>query len=230
MMDEGRTPRSTLRQTLWSASEPPRRAAPPLIAPPVAPQASAEALEERIGVLAGHMARQWQEHEQAQQNANRLFDRLLTELSLLCGCFQRSLGPNAIPQHRIDTCMDADRSVGILHLLWHTVSFTARGNTRPLAMYRHGRDPVFTGRIVALLGDFNELSRPDPFQEFSELLTHEIASLYVPADTHTPAMMSIRHLGDEEHYFEQPQAARLFLLKIVEMLCVGGYFHEKEYY
>lgn len=208
-----------------------RRVAPPLISPAGAtPQAAAQLLEERVGALAGHMAKQWQEHEQAQRNANRMFDSLLGELEILCACFRKSLAPEQIPHQRVESRIDADRSVGILNLLWHTVSFTARGNAKPLAMYRHGRDPVFTGRIVALLGDFHELTRHDPFHDFSDLLTHEIASLYIPADPQTPTVMSIRHLGDEEHYFAQPEAPRLFVLKIVEMLCVGGYFHEKEYY
>src|SRR5690606_10968688 len=105
---------------------------------------------------------------------------------------------------------------GILNVLWHSLSFTTRGNTKPLALNRPGRTPLFTGRIVALHGDFLTLSGSLQSPSFADLLQHELASLYVPADPGSPAVMRIRHLNGEEHYFHQVDAARLFLLKTTE--------------
>lgn len=187
-------------------------------------------VQDRVNLLASHMTCQWREHEQAIRNTGHIFDRLLADMEMVCGHFQQSFEGRNVPLSRIYSRVDADRSVGILNLLWHTVSFTARGNTKPMAMFRFGREPVFTGRIVALMGDFQELAANPWSSEFSELLTHEVTSLYVPADPETPAVMSIKHLGDEEHYLNQSEAPRQFLLKTIEMVCAGGYFHEKEYY
>jgi len=188
-------------------------------------------LTSRVGVIATHLSQQWQQHQQAIVNTNRLFERLLSDLDIVCGCFQQQFGTQSSLPNGIASEIDPDRSVGVLNLLWHTLSFTTRGNTKPLAIYRYNQPPVFTGRIVALVGHFNDLSQSDLWQEdFTRLLSHELASLYVPADPETPAVMTARHLGDEEFHFDQHSAPRQFLLKTVEMLSAGGHFHEKEFY
>ncbi len=189
-----------------------------------------ESMQDRVNVLASHMAAQQKEHEEALLNTGRMFDQLLWEIENMCMCFQESLSAQGMPTHQIYSRIDADRSVGTLNVLWHTVSFTARGNTKPMAMYRFGQDPIFTGRIVALRGDYQEISGQSLMPEFSELLPHEVASMYVPSDANTPVVLNVKHLGDEEQYLNQGDAARQFLLKVVEMVCAGGYFHEKEYY
>ncbi len=189
-----------------------------------------ESMQERVNLLTQHMSVQLKEHEEALSNTGRLFDQLLWEMENLCMCFQESLTAQGLPTQQIYSRIDADRSVGILNVLWHTVSFTARGNTKPMAMYRFEREPLFTGRIVALRGDFHDMTRQSLMPDFSELLLHEVASLYVPSDVENPAVLSVKHLGDEEQYLNQGDAARQFLLKVIEMVCAGGYFHEKEYY
>ncbi len=196
----------------------------------VLPKKPLESMQEQVDVLAAHMKNQLGEHQQAISNTGRLFDQLLWELENLCMCFQESLSSKGVPTDQIYSRIDPDRSVGILNVLWHTVSFTARGNTRPMAMYRFGREPLFTGRIVALRGDYLEMTNGNLMPEFSELLSQEVASLYIPSEVDTPAVLSIKHLGDEEQYLNQGEAARQFLLKVIEMVCAGGYFHEKEYY
>lgn len=176
--------------------------------------------------LASHMQKQLREHEAAMQGANRIFDELLTEMEKLRTCFQESFAARNVMPEQIYSHVDADRSVGILNILWQTISFTTRGNTKPLAMYRLGRPPVFTGRIVAVHGHFHELNRGLHDDLFPALLHHEIASLHIPADPTAPAIMKIKHLGEEEHYLHQADAARMFLIKTVEVTCGGGFFHE----
>jgi hypothetical protein len=187
------------------------------------------ALLQRVGAVASHMLKQWQEHETAQQNTNLVFEQILADFPPLCEAFRHVFLQRDIPSTRVFAEIDADRSVGILNVLWHALSFTTRCNTKPLALHRPGREPVFTGRILALHGDFQELAQQIQDPSFPELLPYEIASLYVPADPFAMAVMKIRHLGDEELYFHQADAARLFLLKTVEMICGGGFFHERDY-
>lgn len=178
-------------------------------------------------MLAGHMLKQLKEHELAVANTNALFEQLLMDLEELVLCFKNAFEGRQLDNQRAFTQIDADRSVGILNILWHTVSFTTRGNTRPQALHRPGREPVFTGRIVAMHGNFGEFATTVDSFDFSGLLEYEIASLFVPADKTSPAIMTIKHLGDEEHYFHQADASRLFLLKTIEMVCGGGFLHER---
>ncbi|MBY0403823.1 MAG: hypothetical protein K2X66_07975 [Cyanobacteria bacterium] len=190
---------------------------------------ASRAMRNRVNLIATHMVKQLKEHEEALKNTNQVFYQLLDELEDICECFRESFALRDIPGSRIGYEMDADRSVGILNVLWNAISFTTRGNTKPLALNRNGRAPVFTGRIVALHGDFLDSSSDLQDQEYPSILQYEIASLYVPADKTSPAVMTIKHLGDQEHFLHQTDASRLFLLKTVEMICGGGFFHEKEY-
>ena len=183
----------------------------------------------RVNLIASHMLKQLKEHEDAMTNTNRLFDQLLDDLEGVCESFQEAFAQRNVPASRVFSEVDADRSVGILHILWHALSFTTRGNTKPLALHRPGRHPLFTGRIVALHGDFQEIAHEFQDQEYSGMLQYEIASLYIPADTTAPAVMKVKHLGEQEQFFHQADAPRIFLLKTIEMVCGGGFFHEKDF-
>jgi hypothetical protein len=198
---------------------------------PLAPQPLTKALvASKVNLIASHMLKQWKEHEEACANTNLVFDKLLDHLEPFCDHFKMAFDERNMSPSRVFYEVDADRSVGILNILWHAISFTARGNSKPLALYRPGREPVFTGRIVALHGDFQDLAANDlQAQTYPELLQFEIASLFVPADPMAPAVMRIKHLGDEELYYNQTDAPRLFLLKTLEMICGGGFFHERDF-
>ena len=183
-------------------------------------------ISQKMALLANHMSQQQYQHQHAVANCNRLFAHLLDDLPAFVEAFQAAFATKNIGGEQIYCQIDPDRSVGILRVLWHTLSFTTRGNSQPLALARHGRDPVFTGRILCVRGDFQDLSLLWDPQQFSDLLPFEIASLFVPADETQPAIMTVPHLGDTEAYFHQADAARLFLLRTVELVCGGGFLHE----
>lgn len=187
------------------------------------------AIQQKVDMLASHMQKQLKEHEAAMQNTRQVFECLLQDLDNFVECFEAAFEErvNELNPPRIQHQTDPDRSVGILHILWHSISFTTRGNTKPLALNRPGRPPLFTGRIIAMNGDFLDTRSNLHSANFNELLHHEIASLYVPADPSAPAVMSIKHLAGEELYFHQADAPRRFLLKVVEIICGGGFFHEQ---
>lgn len=182
-------------------------------------------VKKQIDFMASHMFYQLKEHEAAQQRTTQMFEQLLCQLEEAVVSFQQSFIKREVPVGSIYARIDADRSVGILHLLWHTVSFTTRGNTKPMALSRNGRKPLFTGRIVALLGDYQENTFGTQAQEYPDVLQDELASLYVPASPVQPAVMKFRHRKDEL-YFHQAEATQQFLLKVLESVCGGGYFHE----
>lgn len=192
-----------------------------------------KAIQQKVDMLASHMQKQLREHEAAMRNTCQVFDYLLQDMDNFVECFQEAFQARNLEEAdsdlpRIRSQADPDRSVGILQILWHAISFTTRGNTKPLALNRPGRPPVFTGRIIALTGDFLDVRSNLHSASFNELLHQEIASLYVPADPAAPAVMSIKHLSGEELYFHQADAPRRFLLKVVEIVCGGGFFHEQQ--
>jgi hypothetical protein len=203
------------------------------------------AVQQKVDQLASHMQKQLDEHEAAMRNTHQIFEQLLQDLDNFAICFQEAFKPAdsgsqdgtiiervaRLPEHppdaRIRSQADPDRSVGILNILWHAISFTTRGNTKPLALARPGRPPLFTGRIIAFNGDFLDSHSHLQSSNLADQLHREVASLYVPSDPSAPAVMQIKHLHNEEIYFHQADAARRFLLKVVEIICGGGFFHEQ---
>lgn len=182
-------------------------------------------VKKHIDFMASHMFYQLKEHEAAQKRTAQMFEKLLCQLEETVVTFQQSFLRREIPPGSVYAKIDADRSVGILYLLWHTISFTTRGNTKPMALKRNGRDPLFTGRIVALMGDYQDNVYSLRTQEFPDVLEDELASLYIPASPVQPAVMTFSH-RKEELFFHQAEATQQFLLKILEAICGGGYFHE----
>ncbi len=182
-------------------------------------------MRKHIDFMASHMFYQLKEHEAAQKRTSEMFQELLIQLEETVVSFQQSFLKRQVPIGSVYARVDADRSVGILYLLWHTISFTTRGNTMPMALNRSGRDPMFSGRIVAFLGDYQNNPNFMQAQDYPEALDDEFASLYVPASPTQPAVMTFRHQKDEL-YFHQAEAVQQFLLKILESVCGGGFFHE----
>ena len=113
--------------------------------------------------------------------------------------------------------------------MWHTISLTTRCNYEPQALFREGASPMFSGRIMAINGNYNELmegikSRNDMMQV---LLDKEVASLFVPADKTQNSIFKIRHLANREFFLNSTDASREFVLKVVETICGGGLYHEE---
>lgn len=190
------------------------------------------AVQMKVDLLAAHMHKQMKEHEAAMANTHQVFEMMLRDMESFADCFEQAFAMRipelpSLANARISCQTDPDRSVGILNVLWHALSFTTRGNTKPLALNRPGRPPMFTGRIIAMNGDFMDAASNLQSPYFSDLLQHEVASLYVPADPSAPAVMRLKLKAGEELYFHQVDAPRRFLLKVVEMTCGGGYFHEQ---
>ncbi len=186
------------------------------------------AIKERINIVASHMFKQYKEHLQASSNTSRMFKRILEDMDEITEHLQKAFDLRGVSKTQIFSETDADKSVGILNILWHCISFTTRGNTKPQALYREDGEPLFTGRILALNGDFQDAALDIQDQEYPDILQCEIASLYVPADTTAPAIMKVKHLGNKEFQVNQIDAPKQFLLRVIEIICGGGIYHEDD--
>ena len=184
-------------------------------------------LNERISLIASHMYKQHKEYTEAAENTKKVFEKLLQNLEEIAAELQQSFVKRNLSATSVNCQIDSDRSVGIINILWNSISFTTRGNTKPQALYREGASPLFAGRIIALNGNFYDASLDIQDQEYPDILECEIASLFVPADKTVPAILKVRHMGSEEFPLNQIDASKEFLMRSIEILCGGGIFHEE---
>ncbi len=190
-------------------------------------QKKSSSLNERINLITSHMFKQYKEHTEATKHTKKLFEKLLQEMEEITDKLKQCFEKRKLHTSSALCQIDADRSVGVINILWNSLSFTTRGNTKPQALYRNEADPLFTGRILALNGNFYDASLDIQDQEYPDILECEIASLYIPADKTVPAVMKIRHIGDKEFYLNQGDAAKEFLMRTIEIICGGGIYHEE---
>lgn len=184
-------------------------------------------IQERINLVSTHMYKQFLEYEQAAFNTQETFVHIIENTKITIDYLKRSFAGRGVVAQKINYEFDKSNAVLILDILWHTISFTAKFNDKPQALYREGQTPVFTGRIIAMKGNYSSILSKNPENEIQKVLEHEVASLYIPADKSTPAIIKINHLGNREFYISQIEAPREFLLKVIEIICGGGIYHEE---
>ena len=184
--------------------------------------------ENRLETIISHLYQQHKEYISSTNNTSVIFEEMLNEANNIVNFIRKSIILRGLNPSQVFCEIDADRSVAILNILWHTISFTTRGNTKPMALYRKSEPPLFTGRIIAFNGDFQDIALDMQNQQYPDMLSSEIASLYVPHDNKMPAIVKINHIPDKELYWNQKEAPKLFLLKVIEIICGGGIYHESD--
>lgn len=186
-------------------------------------------IQERIGLVSTHMYKQFLDYQHATLNTTEIFSEMIDNLKAIAESLKQSFASRGITTENIYVEHDKDKSVVIINILWHTISLTTRCNFEPQALFREGAAPMFSGRIMAINGNYNELtdgikSRNDIMQV---LLEKEVASLFVPADKTQNSIFKIRHLANREFFLNSADASREFVLKVIETICGGGLYHEE---
>ncbi len=186
-------------------------------------------IQERIGLVSSHMYKQFLDYQHATLNTTEIFAEMIEDLKAIADSLKQSFSSRGITTENIYVEHDKEKSVVIINILWHTISLTTRCNYEPQALFRENNPPMFSGRIMAINGDYNELmegiaSRKDMMER---LLEKEVASLFVPADKTQNSIFKIRHLSNREFFLNSSDASREFVLKVVETICGGGLYHEE---
>jgi len=186
-------------------------------------------VQQRAGLIAVYMYKQFIDFHQATLNTNDTFSKILENLATVVEYIKQSLNVRNIPVQNISCVVDSSKTLAIVNILWHKISFTSRYNISPKALPSKTGNPMFCGRIFAINGDLSQLIKEDDDYEkqMNILLENEIASLYVPAENNQGCIMTLRHKDDQETYITQTDAPRDFLLKVVEIVCAGGEFHKQ---
>ncbi len=186
-------------------------------------------IQERIGLVSTHMYKQFLDYQHATVNTNEIFIGMTSDLQDVIDTLKEAFASRNVTTQNIYLDIDPQKSVIIVNILWHKISFTTRCNFQPQALYRENGQHVFSGRIMAIRGNYYEIMKGvmEHDEEMVRLLDNEIASLFVPAEKNQNSIMKIKHLSNREFYLNQVDAPREFALKVVETICGGGFYHEE---
>jgi len=184
-------------------------------------------IQERVELVSSHMYKQFLDYQHATVNTNEIFARMVDCLELVSNNLKQSFSSRGVTTQNIYVDTDALKSVAMINILWHSISFTTRCNYKPQALFRDDGRHVFSNRIMAIRGNYNEIIKDakDRDEEIVKLLENEIASLYVPADSSRKCVFKIKHTG-QEFALNQIDAPREVVLKVVETVCGGGLYHQ----
>ena len=185
-------------------------------------------IQERVG-LVSHMYKQFLDYQHATVNTNEIFYGMAENLQDVVETLKEAFASRNVTTQNIYLDLDPQKSVIIVNILWHKISFTTRCNFQPQALYRENGQHVFSGRIMAIRGNYYEIMKGvmEHDEEMVRLLDNEVASLFVPAEKNQNSIMKIKHLANREFYLNQVDAPREFVLKVIETICGGGFYHEE---
>ena len=196
-------------------------------------------IQERMNLVSTHMYRQFLEYQKAILNTNEMFIKMIENLHATCEYLKQTFASRGIPTQNIYYEVDPTKTIAKFQILWYSISFTIRNNDKPQALFREGKDPLFSGRIIAINGDiakllssttsYSSFNYNNQESELQKILEQEVASVFIPADKSSSAIIKIRHIGNREFPINQIDAPKEFLLKVVEIICGGGIYHEENF-
>ena len=186
-------------------------------------------IQERVGLVSTHMYKQFLDYQHATVNTNEIFLGMAANLQDVVDTLKEAFSSRNVTTQNIYLDIDPQKSVIIVNILWHKISFTTRCNFQPQALYRENGLHMFSGRIMAIRGNYYETMNgvKNHDEEMVKLLDNEVASLYIPAETSQNSIMKIKHLSNREFSLSQVDAPREFALKVIETICGGGFYHEE---
>lgn len=186
-------------------------------------------VQERSALVAVHMYKQFLEFQQATILTNDVFAKMIDDIGQVVDYLRQSFGVRNIPVSNVSYEVDSAKTLAMINILWHTISFVNRYNISPKALPRATRQPLFCNRIFALNGNYHHIVKdiPDYEGQMKALLDNEIASLYIPTEKDQSAIITIRHKDNQEFAVNRIDASREFVLKVIELVCAGGQYHEQ---
>lgn len=183
-------------------------------------------IQERVSLVSTHMYKQFLDYQHANMNVNECFARMVDDLQAVVETLKQAFSSRGVTTQNIYMEVDAQKTVAVINILWHKISFTTRCNYQPQALFRENDAPLFSCRIMAIRGNYHEVVKSSHDDEMLVLLENEVASLFVPAEKIQNTVITIRHLANKELHLNQMDAPREFVLKVIETICGGGVYHE----
>ena len=173
------------------------------------------------------MYKQFLDYQHATVNTNNVFSGMIDCLETVAENLKQSFSSRGITTQNIYVETDSLKSVAVINILWHKISFTTKCNFQPQALYRDDGRHFSANRIMALRGNYYDIIKDsvDKDDEMNKLLESEIASLYIPPDQMLKCVFKMK-LSGQEFVLNQTDAPRDVVLKIVETVCGDGVYHK----
>jgi len=184
-------------------------------------------IQQRVELVSSHMYKQFLDYQHATVNTNNVFSGMIDCLETVAENLKQSFSSRGITTQNIYVETDSLKSVAVINILWHKISFTTKCNFQPQALYRDDGRHFSANRIMALRGNYYDIIKDsvDKDDEMNKLLESEIASLYIPPDQMLKCVFKMK-LSGQEFVLNQTDAPRDVVLKIVETVCGDGVYHK----
>ena len=114
-------------------------------------------IQERVELVASHMYKQFLDYQHATVNTNNIFTRMIDCLNLVADNLKQSFSSRGVTTQNIYAESDALKSTVVMNILWQKISFTTRCNAQPQALHRIDGRHIYSNRIIAVRGNYNEL-------------------------------------------------------------------------
>ena len=83
-------------------------------------------IQERVNLVSSHMYKQFLDYQHATLNTNEIFMRMTQELQAIVETLKEAFSSRGVTTQNIYMDVDVQKSVAIVNILWHKMSFTTR--------------------------------------------------------------------------------------------------------
>ena len=104
-------------------------------------------IQERMNLVSTHMYKQFIEYQNAVLNTNEMFIKMIEHVHLTVDYLKQSFASRGISSQKVYYEIDKNKTTVKLNILWHSISFTVRSNDKPQALFREGKEPLFSRRV-----------------------------------------------------------------------------------
>lgn len=185
-------------------------------------------IKQRVSEVTAYMYKQFCDYQHINENTSEIFANMANVAKEVVEQLKQSFASRGVATENIWVKFDTKVPAIIINVFWLQYSFTMRCNFKPQALFREGSTSLYSGRIMAIKGDYfvAVANAKTPDAEMACLLDKELASLYVPANKMENAIIKARY-GSKEIPLNQTDAGREFVLKITESIVTDTMYHEE---
>ncbi len=185
-------------------------------------------IKQRVSEVTAYMYKQFCDYQHINENTSEIFANMANVAKEVVDQLKQSFASRGVATENIWVKFDTKVPAIIINVFWLQYSFTMRCNFKPQALFREGVASLYSGRIMAIKGDYFDAvaNAKNPDAEMAGLLDKELASLYVPANKMENAIIKARY-GSKEIPLNQTDAGREFVLKITESAVTDTMYHEE---
>ena len=114
-------------------------------------------IQERVGLVSTHMYKQFLDYQKATVNTAEVFNETIENLATIIDSLKKSFSSRGVSAQNIYLEVDSAKTIVTINILWHKISLTTRCNYEPQALFRENKTPLFSGRIMAINGNYYEI-------------------------------------------------------------------------